>query len=107
MNKRMIKKNVKRFILDKVESLPTTQYGAFQVTYEDGHCAVMDNNHCIKNGEVVPEGCIPRLRCTDLLLNIKRTGDTVQKILDSYEHVHLRVGPTVYGNDIRIRLITE
>lgn len=106
MNKRMIKKNVKRFILSQVSGLPKTQYSAYLITHEDGHGYVRDNNHSIKNGEVIPEGCAPQLRCNNLLLNIKRTGETVRRILDTYDCVHLRSGHTVYGNNIRIRLIT-
>jgi hypothetical protein len=103
----MIKKNVKRFILNKVSHLPTTHYHTVNVEVKEGNLIVCGNNHAIKNGEVQDEGLRYNTKCTDLLINIMRTGSKIQEILDTHDHVFWRTGPKVHGRDVRIRLITE
>lgn len=111
MKRRVIKKNVNRFITPFIKGLPKTVYGSNSVVvdvvgYFEKSVAV-NKSHMIKNGEVVAEGCRPSIKCHDVLANIRRTGEVVQTIIAKHEHVLLRTGPTIHGNDIRIRLITE
>lgn len=111
MKRRVIKKNINRFITPFIRNLPKTEYGANKIVVESAgfyeRYVIADRSHMIKNGEVIPEGNRTSIKCHNVLTNIRRTGEVVKAIVAKYDHVLLRTGPTIHGNDIRIRLITE
>lgn len=108
MKKRIIKKNINRFITPLVKGLPKVDtFGITVTTIVDGVEVetTFANNHTIVNGIEKQAGERILIR-QDLIKNIRLTALKAQEIINSYNHVYFRLFE-IRGNYVRMRLITE
>jgi hypothetical protein len=107
MKRRVIKKNVSRFITPLIKDLPRTVMRGWEVDNGDGTLTYFEGkNHSIRNGFVTPEGTITP-NGGSIILSIKRTAESIKKIRSEYSQVFLRIGPEYNRGRIYMRLITE
>lgn len=109
MKKRIVKKWLNRYITPLIEDLPKIATAAHRIDLGDGKFLIAERRYMFANGYPIYEGERAPLnakKCTNLLLNIKRTAQRIENVRNVHDHVFLRL-IEVRGNAIRIRLTTD
>lgn len=100
---------MKRYVDPLIRDIPTTdkRMNEFREKEEQYfRITIIDNNHTIINGHVVTEGCRPPFE-TNKHVAVKRTVETVTRILNDYNHPLIRIKPEMSYGSIYMRIITE
>jgi len=109
MKRRVVKKLINRYITPQLKGLPETVSRSYEIRSTRngyGYTEVVDENHTIIDGNIVQEGC-KAVRNSNKLSAIKKTADIVREIINTHEHVYVRIKPEVWRGLIYMRLITE
>jgi hypothetical protein len=85
MKKRVIKKNVNRYIKPLLKGIPICD--GYVEVQEGDRIRAIRNYFALGNGKRVPEGAI--IKFGDPMTNIKKTAESISTVLRDFKHVHL------------------